>query len=82
MKNEAPYILEWVAYHRAMGIDKFLIYTNDCSDGTSEILDRLQDLGILQHRTMTIGRATPPAIRAEPVAEGKRDPKRGMGHSY
>ncbi|NRP12487.1 hypothetical protein XMM379_001550 [Aliiroseovarius sp. xm-m-379] len=50
MKNEAPYILEWVAYHRAMGIDNFLIYTNDCSDGTSEILDRLQDLGILQHR--------------------------------
>ena len=50
MKNEAPYIVEWVAYHRAIGIDNFLIYTNDCSDGTSEILDRLQDLGVLQHR--------------------------------
>ncbi|MDG1737504.1 MAG: glycosyltransferase family 2 protein [Paracoccaceae bacterium] len=50
MKNEAPYILEWVAYHRAIGVDNFLIYTNDCSDGTSEILDRLQELGILQHR--------------------------------
>ncbi|MDQ7071583.1 MAG: glycosyltransferase family 2 protein [Rhodobacterales bacterium] len=50
MKNEAPYILEWVAYHRAMGIDNFLIYTNDCTDGTSEILDRLQEIGVLQHR--------------------------------
>lgn len=50
MKNEAPYIVEWVAYHRAMGVDNFLIYTNDCSDGTSEILDRLQELGVLQHR--------------------------------
>lgn len=50
MKNEAPYILEWVAYHRAMGVDNFLIYTNDCSDGTSELLDRLQELGVLQHR--------------------------------
>ncbi|MBT3140901.1 glycosyltransferase family 2 protein [Phaeobacter gallaeciensis] len=50
MKNEAPYITEWVAYHRAMGVDNFLIYTNDCSDGTTEILDRLQDLGVLQHR--------------------------------
>ena len=50
MKNEAPYIVEWVAYHRAMGIDNFLIYTNGCEDGTSEILDRLQDMGILQHR--------------------------------
>ncbi|MEO0939694.1 MAG: glycosyltransferase family 2 protein [Pseudomonadota bacterium] len=50
MKNEAPYIIEWVAYHRSMGVDNFLIYTNDCSDGTSEILDRLQAMGILQHR--------------------------------
>lgn len=50
MKNEAPYIVEWVAYHRAMGVDNFLIYTNGCEDGTSEILDRLQDIGVLQHR--------------------------------
>ncbi|WP_321828901.1 glycosyltransferase family 2 protein [Thalassovita sp.] len=50
MKNEAPYIVEWVAYHRAMGVDNFLIYTNDCSDGTSEMLDRLQEMGVLQHR--------------------------------
>ena len=50
MKNEAPYIVEWVAYHRAMGMDNFLIYTNGCEDGTSEILDRLQEMGVLQHR--------------------------------
>ncbi|WP_299558101.1 glycosyltransferase family 2 protein [uncultured Sulfitobacter sp.] len=50
MKNEAPYIVEWVAYHRAMGVDNFLIYTNGCEDGTTEILDRLQEMGILQHR--------------------------------
>ncbi|WP_349537021.1 glycosyltransferase family 2 protein [Sagittula sp. NFXS13] len=50
MKNEGPYILEWVAYHRAIGFDTFLIYTNDCTDGTREILDRLQELGLVQHR--------------------------------
>ncbi|MDA7426650.1 glycosyltransferase family 2 protein [Thalassococcus lentus] len=50
MKNEAPYIVEWIAYHRAIGVDNFLIYTNDCSDGTSEILDRLQAMGVIQHR--------------------------------
>ena len=50
MKNEAPYIVEWVAYHRAVGFDNFLIYTNDCSDGTDAVLGRLQDMGILQHR--------------------------------
>ncbi|MFT6025342.1 MAG: hypothetical protein ACI9PY_003478 [Ascidiaceihabitans sp.] len=50
MKNETPYIVEWIAYHRAIGVDNFLIYTNDCSDGTSELLDRLQDMGVIQHR--------------------------------
>lgn len=50
MKNEAPYIVEWIAYHRAIGVDNFLIYTNDCTDGTAEILDRLQDMGLVQHR--------------------------------
>lgn len=50
MKNEAPYIVEWVAYHRAIGVDNFLIYTNDCTDGTAEILDQLQTMGVLQHR--------------------------------
>lgn len=49
MKNEGPYILEWLAYHRAMGVTDFLIFTNDCDDGTVEMLDHLQDLGYLTH---------------------------------
>lgn len=50
MKNEGPYILEWIAYHRAVGFDNFLIYTNDCSDGTVALLERLQQMGLVQHR--------------------------------
>jgi hypothetical protein len=50
MKDEAPYVLEWIAYHRAIGIDHFLIYSNDCSDGTAQMLDRLQAMGLVQHR--------------------------------
>lgn len=50
MKNEGPFILEWIAYHRAIGVDDFLVYTNDCNDGTDELLDLLQDRGILQRR--------------------------------
>ncbi|MCB1331900.1 MAG: glycosyltransferase family 2 protein, partial [Maritimibacter sp.] len=37
MKDEAPYILEWIAYHRMIGVDNFLIYTNGCSDGTDAL---------------------------------------------
>ncbi|KIC09855.1 glycosyl transferase family 2 [Leisingera sp. ANG-M1] len=50
MKNEGPFILEWLAYHRAIGVDDFLVYTNDCSDGTDTMLQMLQEKGIVQHR--------------------------------
>ncbi|QYK42990.1 MAG: glycosyltransferase family 2 protein [Paracoccaceae bacterium] len=50
MKNEGPFILEWLAWHRAIGVDDFLIYTNDCTDGTDTMLDLLQRKGIVQHR--------------------------------
>ncbi len=38
MKNEGPFILEWIAYHRAIGVQDFLVYTNDCTDGTDDLL--------------------------------------------
>ncbi|MCC6008735.1 MAG: glycosyltransferase family 2 protein [Rhodobacteraceae bacterium] len=50
MKNEGPFILEWLAYHRAIGVDDFLVYTNDCTDGTDTLLDLLQRKGLVQHR--------------------------------
>ncbi|WP_432448876.1 glycosyltransferase family 2 protein [Aliiroseovarius marinus] len=50
MKNEGPFILEWIAYHQAIGVDDFLVYTNDCTDGTDTLLDLLQEKGVLQHR--------------------------------
>ncbi|MEL6597992.1 MAG: glycosyltransferase family 2 protein [Pseudomonadota bacterium] len=49
MKNEAPYLLEWIAYHLVIGFDRFLVYTNDCEDGTDLLLDRLDTLGIVTH---------------------------------
>ncbi len=49
IKNEAPYILEWIAYHQGIGVSDFLIYSNDCTDGSRELLDRLDALGIIHH---------------------------------
>jgi len=50
MKNEGPFILEWIAYHRAIGVENFMVFTNDCTDGTDEFHDLLQAKGIVQHR--------------------------------
>lgn len=49
MKNEGPFILEWVAHHLAVGFDQFLTYTNDCEDGTDAIWQRLAALGFGAH---------------------------------
>lgn len=49
VKNEAPFLLEWLAYHRAIGFTDFLVFSNDCTDGTVEMLERLQALGWLTH---------------------------------
>jgi hypothetical protein len=50
MKNEGPFILEWLAYHRAIGFDDILVYTNDCTDGTDTLLQLLERKGFVQHR--------------------------------
>ncbi|WGH80148.1 glycosyltransferase family 2 protein [Jannaschia ovalis] len=49
MKDEGPFILEWLAYHRLIGFNDFLVFTNDCTDGSDALLDRLDELGYLRH---------------------------------
>jgi hypothetical protein len=48
-KNEGRFLLEWIAYHRLIGVTSFLIYTNDCEDDSPALLDRLGELGIVTH---------------------------------
>ncbi|SCY69129.1 glycosyltransferase family 2 protein [Paracoccus tibetensis] len=49
MRNEAPFILEWLVYHRLIGFTDILVFTNDCEDGTDLMLDRLAAMGLLTH---------------------------------
>ena len=49
MKNEAPYIVDWVAHYKALGFDDILVCTNDCTDDTVSILLALQDMGLVTH---------------------------------
>ncbi|MEL7105149.1 MAG: glycosyltransferase family 2 protein [Pseudomonadota bacterium] len=58
MKNEGPFILDWIAWHRAIGADRFLIYSNDCTDGTEEMLALLDAEGLIEHRNNDGYRAT------------------------
>jgi len=49
VRNEAAFLLEWLAHHRAVGFTDFLIFSNDCQDGTDAMLDRLEALGHVTH---------------------------------
>ena len=49
MKDEGPFILEWIAYYLSIGFTHFIVSSNDCSDGTDEILQRCEQLGFLRH---------------------------------
>ena len=64
MKDEAPFLLEWYAHHLAVGFTKILVYTNDCSDGTDDMLMRLEELGLGYHRRNDI----PEGVKPQPSA--------------
>ncbi|THH38879.1 glycosyltransferase family 2 protein [Aliishimia ponticola] len=49
VRNEAAFLLEWLAHHRAVGFTDFLVFSNDCQDGTDLMLDRLEAMGQLTH---------------------------------
>jgi hypothetical protein len=46
-RNEGPYLLEWIAYHRSIGFEHFFIYTNDNSDGSEKLLAQLARHGVI-----------------------------------
>ena len=64
MKDEGPFVIEWVAHHLAIGFTDLVVYTNDCSDGTDDMLIRLEELGLCHHRRNVI----PQGIRPQPSA--------------
>lgn len=63
-KDEGPYILEWVAYHHLKGFTDILAFTNDCTDGTDEMLDALAEFGLVTRMDNGPMGTKPPQSRA------------------
>lgn len=49
VRNEAAFLLDWLAWHRSVGVTDFLVVSNECEDGTDTLLDRLEAMGWLTH---------------------------------
>jgi len=61
MKDEGPFVVEWVAHYLALGFTEVMVYTNDCSDGTDTLLKRLETLDIgVHHRDNVIPKGIKP----------------------
>lgn len=48
-RNEGPFLLEWIAYHKVIGFDEIIIASNDCDDGSDRFLDALSEAGEILH---------------------------------
>ncbi|MEL7163875.1 MAG: glycosyltransferase family 2 protein [Pseudomonadota bacterium] len=49
VKNEGPFLLEWIAYNRLIGVTDHLFFSNDCTDRTDHLLDKLKEHGVVGH---------------------------------
>ena len=64
MQNDAPFLLEWIAYHRAIGFERIVIATGNARDQTPEMLDRLSAVGIIAHHRVEAPGAAPTPARS------------------
>lgn len=54
VKDEGPYLLEWLAYYHVIGYNHFHISANDCADGTDQILSLLDQQGMITYNENSI----------------------------
>ena len=72
VKDEAPYLLEWIAFHRVVGIEVFFIADNGGIDGTSDLLRQLEELGYIT-RFDFIGQTAPQTVTYDTMVPRMQD---------
>lgn len=45
MKNEGPYLIEWLEFHKLLGVERFYLYDNCSDDLTTKILNYYTNIG-------------------------------------
>ena len=53
-RNEGLYLLDWLAYHRAIGVSDVFLYTNDNDDGSDALLAALDSAGVIRWRSSIV----------------------------
>ncbi len=72
-KDEAPFLMEWIAYNKAIGFTDIILHSNDCTDGSDDLLYRLAAKGEIDHH-----RHAPPAAMAPQQNASKLAQEHGL----
>lgn len=49
LKNEGPYLKEWLDYHLFAGVDHFYLYDNDSPDNQAEVAKPYVEAGLVDY---------------------------------
>ena len=70
LKNEAPYIKEWIDYHVLAGVDHFYLYDNESDDNLKDILQPYIKNGIVDYEFIS-GKCAQMAVYNDAVKKYK-----------
>jgi tetratricopeptide (TPR) repeat protein len=62
-RNEGVYLLEWLAYHKSIGVETFFIYSNNNDDGSDALLRRLSEAGAIHWLESIMGDEAAPQYK-------------------
>ncbi len=49
VKDEGPFLVEWITWYRMLGFNRIVVVTNDCTDHSPALLDAFAAAGWLTH---------------------------------
>ncbi len=49
VRNEGPFLVEWITWYRRIGFGDVVVVSNDCSDHSPQLLDAMAEAGWITH---------------------------------
>jgi hypothetical protein len=82
MRNEGPFVLEWLAYHRVIGVGRVVIVSNGSTDGQDDLLAALAAAGEITFLRTTPGYGVAPQDAAVQAFEAEVGYRRGAWYLW
>lgn len=64
VRNEGVYLIDWISYHKSIGIDQIFVYSNNNDDGSDVLLEALDAAGEIIWMRNSVDGGTSPQYKA------------------